>query len=119
MEVSPQNIVVKIREKRQRETESWRERERDRDRQGERERERERRRRLFLGKENEGEMENLKNMKNMKMPKGGGPAAGLGGVLAAAGLGLYTLSNCLFNVEGGKRAIVFNRVGGIKDQVSK
>merc|ERR1711937_662561 len=81
------------------------------------ERERERRRRLFLGKENEGEMENLKNMKNMKMPKGGGPAAGLGGVLAAAGLGLYTLSNCLFHVEGGKRAIVFNRVGGIKDQV--
>ena len=63
-------------------------------------------------------MENLKNMKNMKMPKGGGPVSGLGGVLAAAGLGLYGVSNCLFNVEGGKRAIVFNRVGGIKDQVS-
>ena len=53
----------------------------------------------------------------MKVPKGGGVAGGLGGILAAAGLGIYTLSNCLFNVEGGKRAIVFNRVGGIKDQV--
>ena len=53
------------------------------------------------------------------MPPGGGRAAGgLGGVLAAAGLGIYTLSNCLFNVEGGHRAIVFNRVVGIKENVS-
>ncbi len=63
-------------------------------------------------------MENLKNMKNIKMPKGGGVAGGLGGLLAAAGLGVYTLSNCLFNVEGGHRAIVFNRVVGIKENVS-
>ena len=33
------------------------------------------------------------------------------------GVGLYGLSNSLFNVEGGHRAIVFNRLGGIKDQV--
>jgi len=85
-------------------------------------RERESRRAVAVGRRVSREreanaMENLKNMKNMKMPKGGGPVAGLGGVLAAAGLGLYGVSNCLFNVEGGKRAIVFNRVGGIKDQV--
>ena len=61
----------------------------------------------------------MENLKNIKMPPGGGRAAGgLGGVLAAAGLGIYTLSNCLFNVEGGHRAIVFNRVVGIKENVS-
>jgi len=60
----------------------------------------------------------MENLKNIKMPPGGGRAAGgLGGVLAAAGLGIYTLSNCLFNVEGGHRAIVFNRVVGIKENV--
>jgi hypothetical protein len=38
--------------------------------------------------------------------------------LGAAGLGLlYGASNCLFNVEGGHRGIVFNRLGGIKEAV--
>jgi prohibitin 2 len=38
--------------------------------------------------------------------------------LGAAGLGIiYAGSNCLFNVEGGHRAIVFNRIGGLKDEV--
>lgn len=38
--------------------------------------------------------------------------------LGAAGLGmLYAASNCLFNVEGGHRAIVFNRIGGLKDTI--
>ena len=64
-------------------------------------------------------MENVEKLKNFKMPKGGGRAgAGLGALLGAAGLGIYTLSNCLFNVEGGHRAIVFNRVVGIKNDVS-
>lgn len=37
------------------------------------------------------------------------------GVLA--GIGVYSLVNCLFTVEGGHRAIVFNRIVGIKNQV--
>ena len=38
--------------------------------------------------------------------------------LGAAGLGIvYAASNCLFNVESGKRGIVYNRIGGIKDTV--
>ena len=38
--------------------------------------------------------------------------------LGAAGLGLiYTASHCIFNVESGKRGIVYNRIGGIKDTV--
>lgn len=40
--------------------------------------------------------------------------------LGGAGLGLlYTASNCLFNVESGKRAIVYNRIGGIKAEVRR
>lgn len=48
-------------------------------------------------------------------------AGGAGGKLVSvgllAGLGLYGLSEGLYNVEGGHRAIVFSRIGGIKDQV--
>ncbi|CAA0816202.1 Prohibitin-2- mitochondrial [Striga hermonthica] len=33
------------------------------------------------------------------------------------GLGVYGVSNSLYNVEGGHRAIVFNRIVGIKDKV--
>ena len=63
-------------------------------------------------------MENMEKLKNMKMPRPGGAGMGLGALLGAVGLGVYTLSNCLFNVEGGHRAIVFNRVVGIKEDVS-
>jgi hypothetical protein len=45
-------------------------------------------------------------------------AAQLASVLKAAALGgggLYALSNSIFNVEGGHRAVIFNRVVGIKD----
>lgn len=63
-------------------------------------------------------MENMEKLKNMKMPRPGGAGLGLGALLGAAGLGIYTLSNCLFNVEGGHRAIVFNRLMGIKEDVS-
>ena len=63
-------------------------------------------------------MENMEKLKNMKMPRPGGAGMGLGAILGAVGLGVYTLSNCLFNVEGGHRAIVFNRVVGIKEDVS-
>jgi prohibitin 2 len=40
-------------------------------------------------------------------------------VAIVGGLGLYGLSHSLFNVEGGHRAVVFNRLGGIKDTVGK
>lgn len=33
------------------------------------------------------------------------------------GIGLYAAANSLYNVEGGHRAIVFNRVVGVKDKV--
>ena len=38
--------------------------------------------------------------------------------LAAVGVAsVYGLSNSIFNVEGGHRAVIFNRVVGIKDTV--
>jgi len=58
-------------------------------------------------------MENL----GSKIPKGSGAAGRLVGVAIAGGIAIYGAANCLFNVEGGHRAIVFNRVVGIKDQV--
>ena len=38
-------------------------------------------------------------------------------VAVAGGLGVYGVSNSIFNVEGGHRAIIFNRFVGIKDTV--
>ena len=38
-------------------------------------------------------------------------------VAVAGGLGVYGVSNSIFNVEGGHRAIIFNRLVGIKDTV--
>ena len=52
-----------------------------------------------------------------KIPKGA-PVGRLVSLLAVGGAGIYALSNSLFNVEGGHRAIVFNRVVGIKDKVN-
>ncbi|KAL6636543.1 hypothetical protein ACP70R_024115 [Stipagrostis hirtigluma subsp. patula] len=58
------------------------------------------------------------NFKGAKMPSG--PPAG-GGALAKAvlvgGAVLYAGMNSFYNVEGGHRAIVFNRLDGIKDKV--
>ncbi|CAL4920048.1 unnamed protein product [Urochloa decumbens] len=47
------------------------------------------------------------------------PAGGSGLVKAAlfGGAGLYAFFNSFYNVEGGHRAIVFNRIEGIKDKV--
>ena len=36
---------------------------------------------------------------------------------ALAAISAYSLMNCLFTVEGGHRAIVFNRIVGIKNHV--
>jgi prohibitin 2 len=46
-----------------------------------------------------------------KAPKGAG--LGLAAMIAAGGL-LYGATNALFTVEGGHRAIIFNRIGGIQ-----
>lgn len=54
------------------------------------------------------------NMKNVKVPNVGGAALKLGII---GGIGLYAAANSLYNVEGGHRAIVFNRLIGIKDKV--
>jgi len=58
----------------------------------------------------------MQNLKNVRMPQGN--AAGrLGSLIIGGGALLYGVSNSLFNVEGGHRAIVFNRVVGIKETV--
>nr|GMD36768.1 prohibitin-1, mitochondrial [Ipomoea batatas] len=59
---------------------------------------------------------NLNNVKVPKMP-GGGAASALIKVGLVAGIGVYGVANSLYNVDGGHRAIVFNRIGGIKDKV--
>ena len=54
-------------------------------------------------------------MQNVRVPAQ--QISGLLKVALAGGAGVYGLSNSIFNVEGGHRAIVFNRVTGIKDTV--
>lgn len=61
-------------------------------------------------------MRAMENVRNIKMPAGGA-AGGLVRVLLLGGAAVYGASNSLFNVEGGHRAIVFNRLSGIKDTV--
>ncbi|KAK9285659.1 hypothetical protein L1049_024858 [Liquidambar formosana] len=59
---------------------------------------------------------NFNNVKVPKVPSGGAVSALLKlGVIG--GLGLYGATNSLYNVEGGHRAIVFNRISGVKDKV--
>lgn len=59
------------------------------------------------------------NFNNVKVPKvpGGGAVSALLKVGIIGGLGLYGVANSIYNVEGGHRAIVFNRVIGVKDKV--
>lgn len=58
------------------------------------------------------------NFNNVKIPNvpGGGISALLK-VSIIGGLVVYGASNSLYNVEGGHRAIVFNRLVGVKDKV--
>ena len=58
----------------------------------------------------------MQNLKNVRMPQGNAPGR-LAGLIIGGGALLYGVSNSLFNVEGGHRAIVFNRVTGIKETV--
>lgn len=48
---------------------------------------------------------------------GGGAGSGLVKVAIIGGLGLYAAVNSFYNVEGGHRAIVFNRLVGVKNEV--
>jgi prohibitin 2 len=53
-----------------------------------------------------------------KVPLSPAAVGGIAQVLIGGGLAVYGLTNSLFNVEGGHRAIVFNRLVGIKEEVS-
>ncbi|KAF5731368.1 prohibitin-1 mitochondrial-like [Tripterygium wilfordii] len=57
---------------------------------------------------------NFNNVKVPKLPAGTSLLLKLGTI---GGLGLYAAANSLYNVEGGHRAIVFNRIVGVKDKV--
>ncbi|KAK6177319.1 hypothetical protein SNE40_015443 [Patella caerulea] len=50
--------------------------------------------------------------------KGGGKGLGAGvGLLAAAGGLIYGISQSFYTVDGGHRAIIFSRIGGVKDDI--
>lgn len=51
-----------------------------------------------------------------KMP-GGGVVSPLIKFGLVVGLGVYGVANSLYNVDGGNRAIVFNRILGVKHKV--
>ncbi len=55
--------------------------------------------------------------RNIKFPQGGGGAGRLASTVLIGGAAIYGASQSLFNVEGGHRAIVFNRLTGIKERV--
>ena len=60
----------------------------------------------------------MDRLKKAKIPPGAPGIAGrLGALVALGGAGIYALNNCLFNVEGGHRGVVFNRFVGIKEEV--
>jgi hypothetical protein len=59
-------------------------------------------------------MDSLRGAKLPGVPKGG---SALVKVALLGGAGLYAVLNSFYNVEGGHRAIVFNRLEGIKDKV--
>jgi len=50
------------------------------------------------------------------LPSGGAAGRGLFGLIAL-GVGATILSNSLFNVDGGHRAIKYTRVGGVKKEI--
>jgi len=58
----------------------------------------------------------MQNVRNVKLPSAG-VIAGVVQTVVFGGGATYGLYNSLFNVEGGHRAIVYNRVMGVKDKV--
>lgn len=59
----------------------------------------------------------MENLRNVRMPAGGPGSGRLARVLVLGGAAVWGASNSLFNVEGGHRAIVFNRLTGVKENV--
>jgi prohibitin 2 len=59
-------------------------------------------------------MDSLKGARLPSAPKGG---SALVKVAVLGGAGFYAVLNSFYNVEGGHRAIVFNRLEGIKEKV--
>jgi hypothetical protein len=61
----------------------------------------------------------IMNFNNVRVPKvpGGGATSALLKVGIVGGLVVYAAANSLYTVEGGHRAIVFNRLVGVKDKV--
>lgn len=57
------------------------------------------------------------NMSTIPTIPNAGPASMLLKLGAVLGIGLYVAGHSLYNVEGGHRAIVFNRLVGVKDKV--
>jgi prohibitin 2 len=53
----------------------------------------------------------------MALPVSPAAIGGMAQLLIGGGLAVYGLTNSIFNVEGGHRAIVFNRLMGIKEEV--
>ncbi|KAK8967455.1 hypothetical protein KSP40_PGU010188 [Platanthera guangdongensis] len=62
------------------------------------------------------EKEAVMNFKNARVPNTGS-AGTLVKLALIGGAGVYAAFNSLYNVDGGHRAIVFNRIHGIKDKV--
>jgi hypothetical protein len=58
----------------------------------------------------------FRNLRDAKIPNPG-PLLNIAKVAALGAFGLYAAANSLYNVEGGHRAIVFNRIEGIRDKV--
>ena len=58
----------------------------------------------------------MQNLRNTKLPSAGAIAGAVQAIVYGGGA-TYGLYNSLFNVEGGHRAIVYNRVVGVKDKV--
>jgi prohibitin 2 len=58
---------------------------------------------------------NIKGGGRVPIPPAGASTAAK--VLLLGGAVFYAATNCLYNVEGGHRATVFNRIQGIKDRV--
>lgn len=50
-----------------------------------------------------------------KFAQGGGATGGA--LLLGAGAAIYGISESLYNVDGGHRAIIFSRIGGVQDRV--
>lgn len=59
----------------------------------------------------------VENMKNIKMPKGAGPAGALLKFAAVTGAAAYGVYHSIYNVPAGHRAVVYSRIDGVGKNV--